>query len=126
MSKSPAGTLNTSPVSIAFEDVNVASQIIGEKVVLTEVVAYNDLALAVKTGVITSPRTIIITSYALCGFTHLASMAIFVGGISVLVPERTKLLTKISFKCLIAATLACLMTASIAGVFASENALLGG
>jgi CNT family concentrative nucleoside transporter len=111
-------------LGIPVSEVGAASQIIGEKIVLTEVVAYNDLAQAIQNGVISSPRTIIITSYALCGFTHLASMAIFVGGISVLIPERTKLLTKLSFRCLIAATLACLMTAAIAGIFSSESNLL--
>lgn len=112
-------------LGIPGEEVGVASQIIGEKLVLTEVVAYNDLAAAVRSGTISSPRTIIITSYALCGFTHLASMAIFVGGIAALVPDRTKQLTRMSFKCLIGATLACLMTASIAGIFASESGVLG-
>ena len=112
-------------LGVPIEEVGAASQIIGEKMILTEVVAYNDLAKAVQEGVITSPRTIIITSYALCGFTHLASMAIFVGGIAALIPERTKHLTKMSFKCLIAATLACLLTACIAGLFASNTTIIG-
>ena len=47
----------------------------------------------------------------LCGFAHFASMAIFIGGISALVPERISLLLRIGIKCLLAATFACLMTA---------------
>ncbi len=112
-------------LGIPPDEVGAAAQLIGEKLVLTEVVAYTDLAHAVQQGSIQSPRTIIITSYALCGFTHLASMAIFVGGIATLVPNRVKQLTQISFKCLLAATLACLMTACMAGLFATDGMLLG-
>ena len=56
-------------------------------------------------------------AYALCGFAHIASLAIFVGGISVLVPERAKELAELGFRALFGATLACLMTAAVAGLF---------
>ncbi|MBN2349174.1 MAG: hypothetical protein JXJ22_10070 [Bacteroidales bacterium] len=111
-------------LGIPVNEAWAASQIIGEKIVLTEVVSYTDLATAVRTGIIQSPRTILITSYALCGFTHLASMAIFIGGISAIIPDRMKMITQIGFQCLLAATLACLMTACIAGVFVSGNSML--
>ena len=58
-----------------------------------------------------------VTSYALCGFAHFASMAIFVGGISALAPKRTSDIAKLGIKALIAATFACLITACIAGIF---------
>ncbi len=111
-------------LGIPVQEVGVASQIIGERVVVTEVTAYRDLAVAIQQGVIRMPRTVIITSYALCGFAHFASMAIFVGGLTALVPEKLNMLSRISFKCLIAATLACMMTAGIAGIFMGSGSIL--
>ena len=71
----------------------------------------------IKEGQITNHRTIVVTSYALCGFAHFASMAIFVGGISALAPKRTSDIAKLGIKALIAATIACMITACIAGMF---------
>ena len=111
-------------LGIPIEDAGIASQIIGERMVVTEVKAYQDLAIAIQSGAIQNPRTTIITSYALCGFAHFASMAIFIGGIVALVPEKVNILAKIGFKCLLAATLACLMTACIAGLFIGKVTIL--
>jgi len=72
------------------------------------------------------PRSAVIATYALCGFAHIASMAIFIGGISALVPEKRKVLARVGFRALIAATLACLMTASVAGTFFFKGSLLLG
>ncbi len=105
-------------------DVDKIALLIGEKLVLTEVVAYQDLARLLADGALASPRSAIIAAYALCGFTHIASMAIFVGGISSLAPEKTRELTEVAFRSLIAATLACLMTGSIAGIFYTGSSLL--
>ncbi len=105
-------------------DVDKIALLIGEKLVLTEVVAYQDLARLLADGALASPRSAIIAAYALCGFTHIASMAIFVGGLSSLAPEKTKDVTEVAFRALIAATLACLMTGSIAGIFYSGSSLL--
>jgi CNT family concentrative nucleoside transporter len=113
-------------MGVPLSDVDVVSRIVGERIILTEVTAYQDLALAIKQGTLQNPRSIIITTYALCGFTHLASMAIFIGGIAAIIPKRIQLLTQIGFKALIAATLACLMTACIAGIFASNSSILLG
>ena len=63
-----------------------------------------------------SERSVIISTYALCGFANFSSIAIQVGGIGVLAPERRQDLAKLGVKSLIAGTLACLMTACIAGV----------
>ena len=89
---------------------------VGERWILTEVVAYQDLAAVVAAGGL-SPRGLMILSYALCGFTHVASVAIFVGGLSVLVPARRNDLARLSWPAFWAATLATLMTGAAAGVF---------
>lgn len=107
-------------------DAGTVSQIIGERVVVTEVAAYQDLAAAIANGSIQSQRSVIITSYALCGFAHFASMAIFIGGIAALAPGKTSTLAKYGFKALLAATLATMITGCIAGIFAGEQSLLFG
>jgi len=114
----------TAILGIPISDVDTISKIIGERVVVTEVTAYKDLAAAIASGTIQNPRTIVITTYALCGFAHVGSMAIFIGGIGALVPDRTGTLAKFGLRALVAATLACLMTGCIAGLFANENTIL--
>ncbi|MBF0521802.1 MAG: nucleoside transporter [Candidatus Omnitrophica bacterium] len=111
-------------LGVPAQDVSIISKIIGERMVVTEVVAYKDLAEALKQHLLTDPRSAVIATYALCGFAHLASMAIFVGGISALAPERTATISKVAFQALIAATLACLMTACVAGAFFTNTSLL--
>lgn len=110
------------PVSDAFE----ISRLIGERAVLTEVKSYQDLAVLLNNGVLKDPRSSVLAAYALCGFAHVASLAIFVGGTAALVPARTKDLSEVGLRALIAATLACLMTAAVAGTFFSSGSILLG
>ena len=114
-------------LGVPMEDVTVVSRIIGERLIVTEVTAYNDLAAALAQGQLHVPaRSAVITTYALCGFTHLASMAIFVGGLCALVPSRTSDVAKVAVRALVAATLACLMTGCVAGTFFTEGSVLFG
>jgi CNT family concentrative nucleoside transporter len=108
----------TLAMGVPFHDVPHVATLLGERTIVTEVVAYQHLNRLVSEGVLTDPRTITITSYALCGFAHIASLAIFVGGFSALAPRRAADLAGIGFHALYAATLACLMTGCIAGLFA--------
>ncbi len=103
------------------------ARLIGERTVVTEVFSYQHLSQLMAEGALVHPRSAIIASYALCGFAHIASLAIFVGGIGALVPERLKDLSRLGFRALLAATLACLMTGAVAGAFfTSGSILLGG
>jgi concentrative nucleoside transporter, CNT family len=111
-------------IGIPFSDAGAIAKIIGERLIVTEVTAFQDLANLLNSGVTLSPRSIVITTYALTGFAHIASLAIFVGGISALVPERLKDLSQLGFRALLGATLACLMTACIAGFFYSDSSIL--
>jgi len=110
------------PPPDAFE----IAKLIGERAILTEVKSYQDLALLLSQGTLKSPRSAVIATYALCGFAHVASLAIFVGGTAALVPGRTKDLSSVGIRALIAATLACLMTAAVAGTFFMEGSILLG
>lgn len=98
-------------------------QLLGQRLVLTEVVAYPELATMIKDDAFAHPRSAIIATYALCGFAHIASLAIFIGGVSALAPERRTDLARIGPRALVAATLACLLTGAVAGVFIHGNML---
>lgn len=111
-------------LGITGADVPHIAVLIGEKLVLTEVVAYLDLAKLLAEDALQSPRSAVIATYALCGFTHIASLAIFVGAISTLAPTKSKEISQVAFRSLLAATLACLMTGCIAGIFYSGETLL--
>jgi CNT family concentrative nucleoside transporter len=110
------------PPADAFE----ISKVIGERAIVTETKSYMDLAALMDAGALTDPRSAFLATYALCGFAHVASLAIFVGGIAALVPGRTADLSAVGPRALLAATLACLMTASIAGTFFSGGSILLG
>jgi len=105
-------------------DAGEVSQILGMRIIETEVPGYFRLAAAMTNNVITHPRSLIITSYALCGFAHVGSLAIFIGGISALVPSKQKELTQVGLRALLAATLATFMTACVAGTFYMNSSLL--
>ncbi len=110
------------PLSDAFE----IAKLIGERAVLTEVKAYQDLAVLFSSAALKTPRSAVLATYALCGFAHVASLAIFVGGTAALIPERTRDLSAVGIRALIAATLATLMTAAVAGTFFTEGSILLG
>ena len=88
--------------------------------------SYQDLAELLSRGGLKNPRSVVLASYALNGFAHFASLAVFVGGTAALVPKRTKDISAIGFRALIAATLACLMTAAVAGTFFTQGSILLG
>lgn len=108
---------------VPFEDVFKIAGVVGERLIVTEVVSYQDLAQLLATGAI-GERSAVIATYALCGFTHFASLAIFAGAITAIVPERTKDVASVSIRSLVAATFASLMTACVAGVFYSGQSLV--
>ncbi len=113
-------------IGVPPEDAAAVARLIGERAVLTEVKAYQDLAGLLASGAIRDPRSAVIAAYALCGFAHVASLAIFVGGTAALVPSRTKDLSAVGPRALLAATLACLMTAAVAGTFFTGGSVLFG
>lgn len=108
-------------IGIPPADAVVAGKLLGERLVATEIPAYTQLAEAMQAGAFSHPRSPVVTAYALCGFAHIASLAIFVGGISALVPQRRRDLANVAARALLAATLACLMVGAAAGVFYSEQ-----
>jgi CNT family concentrative nucleoside transporter len=113
-------------MGVPLQDVPQIAYLLGERAIVTELVAYQHLSGFIADGLIQDPRSTVIATYALCGFAHIASLAIFVGGYAAIAPERRKDLAKTAFRALFAATLGCLMTGAVAGVFYSGTAVLGG
>ena len=111
-------------LGLQTSDVPVAARLLGERVILTEVVSYNHLAQLISNGQMTDPRSVVILSYALCGFTHVAAVAIFVGGTAALAPSRRDDLASLGVRALVAATLATLMTGCVAGIFSTGQEVL--
>jgi concentrative nucleoside transporter, CNT family len=97
-----------------------ASVIIGRRLLETAIPPYQELGRASVAGEL-SPRTVLIVSYALSGFAHLASVGIFVGGTIALIPSRRKDISELGWKALFVGTLATMMIASVAGVFDDGN-----
>jgi len=100
-------------MGVPTEDIRSAGTLMGTKMVVNEFVAYLDMTKIIK---LLQPKTIIITTFALCGFANFASIAIQVGGIGQLVPERRKDLSELGIRALICGTLASYLSATIAGI----------
>ncbi|MEO1148958.1 MAG: nucleoside transporter C-terminal domain-containing protein, partial [Cyanobacteria bacterium J06638_22] len=103
-------------VSLEWNELWASSVIIGRRLFETAIPPYQALAAAGAAGEL-SDRAILIVSYALSGFAHLASVGIFVGGVSALIPSRRRDVSAMGWKALFAGTLATLMIACVAGVF---------
>jgi CNT family concentrative nucleoside transporter len=112
-------------VSLDWNELWTSSVLIGQRLLKTAIPPYIALADLSAEGVL-SDRALVIISYVLCGFAHIPSVGIFVGGLAGLVPSRSRDISELGWKALWAGTLATLMTGCIAGVWFYEGtAVLG-
>jgi CNT family concentrative nucleoside transporter len=102
-------------IGVTQVDMIPVGQLLGEKTILNEFVAYISLADMKTNGVIADPKSLLIATYALSGFANFASIGIQIGGISQLAPNQRRNLTELGVKALIGGTIACLMCGCIAG-----------
>ena len=100
------------------EDVLLVGQLLGQKTVINEFIAYAELNTLREAGFEMNPKSLLIATYALCGFANFASIGIQIGGIGAIAPGQRKTLTELGIRALIGGTVACFMTAAIAGVIA--------
>lgn len=100
-------------LGVPWHEANTVGSLMGTKLVINEFVAYADLSMIKAT---LSPKALAISSFALCGFANFSSIAIQVGGISELAPDRRKDLAKLGFKALLCGTLTNYLSAAIAGI----------
>jgi len=97
-------------------DITLVGQLLGQKTVINEFVAYAELNTLRENGISLQPKSLIIATYALCGFANLASIGIQIGGIGAIASGQRKVLTEFGIKALIGGTIACFLTAAIAGM----------
>jgi CNT family concentrative nucleoside transporter len=102
-------------MGVPAHDTVAVGQILGERIVLNEFVGYSDLTTHVKQMAL-DPRSFTIATYALCGFANFSSIAIQVGGIGSLAPERRSEMAKVGLRAMVGGLLAAYMTASLAGL----------
>jgi len=103
-------------MGVCKEDMFLVGQLLGEKTVLNEFVAYVSLGEMKEAGKFFEEKSIIIATYILCGFANFASIGIQIGGIGALAPKRRSDLSRLGILALIAGTLASLFTAVIVGM----------
>ena len=101
-------------IGVPWEETRQVGSLLGQKFMLNEFIAYLDFVANYQSEL--TPRTQAIATFALCGFACLSSIAIVVGGIGILVPERRAEMTQLGLLAVVAATLANLMSATIAGL----------
>lgn len=103
-------------MGIPWDDAVLVGQLLGEKTILNEFYAYKTLGEMKTSGLFIYEKSIVMSTYILCGFANFASIGIQIGGIGALVPERKGLLSELGIFALIAGTLASLFTAVIVGM----------
>ena len=102
-------------LGIPWRDCPTVGGLLGTRTVLNELIAFKDLGPFIKEGTL-GPRSILITTFALCGFANFSSIGIQLGGIGALAPDRRGDLAKLGLRALLAGTLANFLSACIAGV----------
>ncbi len=100
-------------LSVPWAEAEAVGALFGEKLILNEFVAFSHLDDYLAGA---SPRAIAIATFSLCGFANLSSIAILLGGLGVLVPEKQELIGRFGIKCVLAASLSNLMSAALAGL----------
>jgi concentrative nucleoside transporter, CNT family len=103
-------------IGVPINDALPASELLALRLVATEVPAFVSLAGSLQAGQWSDPRSVVILAYALCGFAHLPSLGIFVGGLCALAPEQKGVVGTLAWRVLLASTLACLLTGAVAGL----------
>ena len=105
-------------MGIEAKDCLLAGELLGKKMVANEFVSYVQLSQWIQpgSGVELSQRSVIILTYALCGFANFSSIGIQIGGIGGIAPERRRELARLGFRAMLGGSLACFMTACVAGI----------
>ncbi len=106
-------------IGVPWSDALNFGSLLGTKIVINEFIAYTDLSHLIAAKTILNQKTIIMATYALCGFANFSSIAIQIGGLSPLAPTRRGDLSKLGLRAVLGGVLATLMTATLAGIFFS-------
>ena len=100
-------------IGVPFKDASLVGSLMGQKIVLNEMVAYTNL---INISNVITPKSFMIASFALCSFANFGSIAIQIGGIGELAPNQRKNIARLSLRALIIGTLSCYLSAAIVGI----------
>ncbi|MFT7034615.1 MAG: CNT family concentrative nucleoside transporter [Cyclobacteriaceae bacterium] len=103
-------------IGVASEDITLVGRLLGEKLIASEFIGYESLASMKNAGKFSDIKSVIISTYMLCGFANFASIGIQIGGIGGLAPKQRVLLSQYGLKALLGGTLASLLSATIVGM----------
>ncbi len=106
-------------IGISLPDITLVGRLLGEKIILTEFIGYLSLAELNESGAFSDPKSIIMSTYMLCGFANFASIGIQIAGIGSLAPNQKVLLSRFGMRALLGGTLAALMSATMVGIILS-------
>jgi len=106
-------------IGVPWSDALTFGSLLGTKIVLNEFVAYSDMGKLVEIGKLINEKTILMATYALCGFANFSSIAIQIGGLGPLAPNRRSDIASLGIKAVIGGVLTTLLTATLAGLFFS-------
>ena len=108
-------------IGVPWEDALSFGSLFGTKIVVNEFVAYSDMGILIEAGKILNEKTIIMLTYALCGFAKFSSIGIQIGGLGPLAPSRKSEIASLGIKAVIGGAMATLMTATLAGLLYIGN-----
>ena len=103
-------------LGVHARDMAIVGQLLGEKIILNEMVAYISLKDLIASGVFYDQKSIILSVYILCGFANFSSVGIQLGGIGALAPSQRTNLSKLGFRALMGGALASLLSATLVGI----------
>ncbi len=103
-------------LGVCSQDMTLVGQLLGEKIILNELIAYKSLKEFIDIAAFTEQKSVIIATYILCGFANFGSIGIQLGGIGALAPNKKQMLSKLGFKALLGGGLASLLSATIVGM----------
>lgn len=103
-------------IGVCPQDMALVAQLLGEKTILNELIAFISLEEYIQVGAFAHEKSIVMSTYILCGFANFSSIGIQLGGIGALAPGKKTMLSKLGIRALIGGTLASLLSATIVGI----------
>ncbi len=103
-------------IGVASEDITLVGRLLGEKLVMTEFIGYLSLSELKQAGAFANEKSIIMSTYLLCGFANFASIGIQIGGIGLLAPNQRELLAELGMRALLGGSVAALFSATMVGI----------
>ena len=108
-------------IGVPYQDVMLVGSLLGQKTILNEFVAYFQLQEWKDAGLFLYQKSILMSTYILCGFANISSIGILLGGMGVLAPEKRELITRFGFPAMIAGALVSVLSATIIGMMLIVN-----